>query len=331
MAAIAVPMASVPEHIDVDAVPFEYVRAAPIISISNTVATYSLNTTCVPSQLAQTIPGISINRRLFAAGTGRTYDGVVLLFSSGRVVCAGANSIALARQTAIDVTHMLLAAGISVRYSDFNVYNIVCFSNTGFFVDLHRINQEYPTDSDYEPGRFPGLVFRFRTTPKITIIVFPAGPTIITGSRSKHTSEVYWAWFYNEILCRCRMDSREAVTAAHYHLERKRLMDTSVDDMWTIYFRHRQQVEQGTQSHVSRALVLDNLDALMDACAVDDDDVTEPRVVAPTLDPRIVDVEARLRQMEMANDSTLRDVLPGTGVFFQTIMHALTEPTLKDT
>ena len=175
----------------------DYILSSPITWISNVVVTFSLNTILSPIHLAYIAPGIAINPRRFAAGTGRGRDAVVLIFSSGRVVCAGANSVDVAKHMALDITIMLLRLGIFVNYTEFRLQNIVCYANSGFYVDLFRIHDACQTDSDYVPDRFPGLTFRFRNSP-ITIIVFPAGSCIITGARDICDTKAHFAWFYHE-------------------------------------------------------------------------------------------------------------------------------------
>jgi len=325
--AVNVPAIYVPEHIDVAMSP-EYLVAAPILWISNVVVTFSLNIWLSPTQLAKMAPGISINPKRFVAGTARTWNGVVLIFSSGRVVCAGADSVFAARNTALDITATLLRCGLAVRYSNFNLENIVCYANSGFYVDLVLLAAACPTDAHYIPEQFPGLTFRFRTTP-ITILVFPAGSAIITGSRDKKDSERHWAWFHNEVLVRCRMNANEAQSAAHYRILRLRQNDTSAEDMWNFYLQHQLDAEKSERDLAGDALVWGDLDALMDKCRDEvvggarDDWRRAVGITAPPLvEPKILDIRRRMAQIE-SSKAFLADLLPGGDEDFSDIMCTL--------
>lgn len=297
-----------PLVIDWRAMPQDFLLAAPVTKISNTVVTCSLDEPRLdPSEIAHRLPGVLVDPKKFAAGTIRTKDAVALIFASGRVVCAGAPSVNAALQSALDVAKLLLDAGYMVRCINFTVQNIVMYSSAGFSVDIKAIADACPTDVQYDESRFPGATFRFHAL-NITITFFVSGPVIIAGARDVRDSRACWAWFYTNVLKRFRLpDDARPLTSADYRLATRRRDDTSLADVRAI----RRQVDAATRQRVSAAVAEASVDELLRRAMedaerelngdADDDDVWSAS--APPLVDDVYDLAAAVERLELDRGS----------------------------
>ena len=68
-----------------------------------------------------------------------------------------------------------------------NVENIVASATVKHRMELNAVVKAFP-DSEYRPGRFPGLVFRLKK-PKTSTLIFGSGKMICTGARSEKEAE----------------------------------------------------------------------------------------------------------------------------------------------
>ena len=110
---------------------------------------------------------------------------VILLFSSGKVVCTGGKSAEQAREAVKKVAEKAAAAGAKVRDElDVEIQNIVATADlkTGFDLSLIATTL-LSEDVEYEPEQFPGLVYRLRE-PKAVLLVFRTGKVVCTGTRT---------------------------------------------------------------------------------------------------------------------------------------------------
>lgn len=63
------------------------------------------------------------------------------------------------------------------------IQNVVASGTLGHKIDLISIMKTFP-NSEYNPKRFPGLVFRLKR-PKTTTLIFSTGKMICTGAKSE--------------------------------------------------------------------------------------------------------------------------------------------------
>jgi transcription initiation factor TFIID TATA-box-binding protein len=227
----------VPRHID-SAVSESFLRSAPILRCKNTVVTCSLNARIDPMSVTRAFPGLFVDPKKFAAGTDRTPHAVNLFFSSGKIVCAGANSLQRARQECRSLAQRWLRMGQLVHLSDFATQNTVWSGCAGFYIDLEAIARACPIDVHYVPDNFPGLLFRFRS-PLIVCLIFLAGPVILTGCRHEADVHACWAWLYNFVLRRYRLRHVSELSSATYHARALVADDTSAADMSAVYRERR--------------------------------------------------------------------------------------------
>ena len=69
-----------------------------------------------------------------------------------------------------------------------SVENVVATGNLSQSIDLIQIKKKFK-HTEYNPDRFPGLVYRLKT-PKTSTLIFRTGKMVCTGSRSEEQSGV---------------------------------------------------------------------------------------------------------------------------------------------
>ena len=69
-----------------------------------------------------------------------------------------------------------------------SVENVVATGNLSQSLDLIQIQKTFK-HTEYNPERFPGLVYRLKI-PKTSTLIFRTGKMVCTGSRSEEQSEV---------------------------------------------------------------------------------------------------------------------------------------------
>ncbi len=106
-----------------------------------------------------------------------------LVFSSGKMNCVGASSIADAHQAINNLTRKLREAHIKVNAEPkTKVQNIVASLDFGRKFDLEHIARSFD-NAEYEPEVFPGLVFRLEE-PKAVVLLFVSGKGVCAGAKS---------------------------------------------------------------------------------------------------------------------------------------------------
>lgn len=109
----------------------------------------------------------------------RKPQATALVFSSGKMVCAGAKSVNDSYIAARKFARKLQKTNNAVRFANFAVQNLVCTYNFGHSIDLCEFNKRY--QSSYNPEIFPGLTYRIID---VTILLFATGKIVITGSKA---------------------------------------------------------------------------------------------------------------------------------------------------
>ena len=107
----------------------------------------------------------------------------VLLFASGKMVCAGAKSAGLAGQAIGAILRLLYAHGVEADGQPaVTIQNMVATAELGCPLLLDRAVSLLPR-AMYEPEMFPGIVCRM-VDPKVTVILFASGKMTLTGAKS---------------------------------------------------------------------------------------------------------------------------------------------------
>jgi transcription initiation factor TFIID TATA-box-binding protein len=109
-----------------------------------------------------------------------------LIFSSGKLVCTGAKSIAKAHQAIGTVLDRLAGAGFEVdKRPVIVVQNIVATSDLHMNLNLNNLALTLGLDNvEYEPEQFPGLVYRI-ADPKVVVLIFSSGKIVLTGAKTE--------------------------------------------------------------------------------------------------------------------------------------------------
>jgi len=105
-----------------------------------------------------------------------------LIFSTGKMNCAGATSLKEAKNAIDKMLKELKRIGIKVQKPKIEVQNIVASAKISTKLDLNKIilNLE---NTEYDPTQFPGLVYRM-TNPKVVFLLFGTGKIVCTGAKS---------------------------------------------------------------------------------------------------------------------------------------------------
>jgi len=111
-----------------------------------------------------------------------------LIFRSGKVVCTGTRSPAVA-QTALSIASKKLKdIGMKVFPNpEIEIVNMVASADLkSKTLNLRQLAIGLGLENiEYEPEQFPGLVFRMRE-PKVVLLIFSTGKVICTGARNKN-------------------------------------------------------------------------------------------------------------------------------------------------
>lgn len=108
----------------------------------------------------------------------------MLLFTSGKLVCTGAKSVAMVHKAVGIVLGNIAKLGIEVpEKPDIKVQNIVATSDLKKDLNLNTIAISLGLEKvEYEPEQFPGLVYRVEK-PKVVMLLFGSGKIVCTGAK----------------------------------------------------------------------------------------------------------------------------------------------------
>jgi len=154
------------------------------IKIENIVASASLGIRVPLEEMVKRLEGTEYEPEQFPGLVYRIKDpkAAMLIFSSGKVVCTGARSIADVRKAVAKVARMIRSLKLDVpKKYKIQIENIVASAQVPARLDLDKIAFGLE-NSEYEPDQFPGLVFRMKD-PKAALLLFSSGKVICTGIR----------------------------------------------------------------------------------------------------------------------------------------------------
>ena len=122
-----------------------------------------------------------------------------LIFNSGIIIVLGARDKEKSKQAAKIFAKQIKNLGYEVKFSDFNIVNIVATCDLGFPIKLTQLNikinkllskNKSTNDEDekspchYEPEVFPGLIYHM-TKPELTLLIFQSGKMNFVGAKNK--------------------------------------------------------------------------------------------------------------------------------------------------
>src|SRR3989339_1748090 len=156
------------------------------IKIVNIVATASLERAIPLVKLAEALPNTEYNPEQFPGLVMRIKDPKTsaLIFSSGKIVCTGAKSLAKVRESIVKIIENLAKIKIKiVGIPEAKVQNMVASGSIGLDLNLNSLAIDLP-NTEYEPEQFPGLVYKLDGT-RATFLLFSNGKIVCTGTRSE--------------------------------------------------------------------------------------------------------------------------------------------------
>jgi transcription initiation factor TFIID TATA-box-binding protein len=153
--------------------------------IVNVVASFSFPHRIDVHQLAEALGAelVSMSRRGFlVAARVRMGNAYLLVYHTGRVVCAGATSEREVRVAARKLVEVLRSKGFLVQENglDVKVLNVVASIELGYSVDVESLAERLER-CIYEPEIFPALIISGRWT----YLVFANGKVNVLGMKSE--------------------------------------------------------------------------------------------------------------------------------------------------
>ena len=142
------------------------------------------------------------NPHKFAAATLRIQwpRTTALIFGSGNLVCTGAKTVNESLFACRQAVNILQRSGLNVSFLRFKTQLVVGTAGTyNLPIDLVKLQHAYGTLVRYEPGLFPGLVYRL-PNPKIVFLLFRSGKVVITGAKTERQLYEQWNLFYQNVL-----------------------------------------------------------------------------------------------------------------------------------
>jgi len=154
------------------------------IKIENIVASASLGIRISLEEVAKHLEGTEYEPSQFPGLVYRIKNpkAAILIFSSGKIICTGARSIADVRKAVEKVARVLRSLKLDVpKKYKIQIENIVASAQIPARLNLDKIAFG-SENSEYDPNRFPGLVFRMKD-PNATFLLFSSGKVVCTGIR----------------------------------------------------------------------------------------------------------------------------------------------------
>nr|CAH8863214.1 unnamed protein product [Trichobilharzia regenti] len=107
---------------------------------------------------------------------------VATIWSSGKIWCTGANSLAKAKIGARRIARRIAKCGFPCHFSKYRVVNIMATCRLPFGVRLAELVRERPMQMSYEPELSPGLTFKTDPNSSTSLKLFSTGRIVIMGS-----------------------------------------------------------------------------------------------------------------------------------------------------
>ena len=161
-------------------------QTKPIISIENVVASASVDQKIDLNDVTKQFPETAYHPEQFPGLVFRLANPrtATLIFRTGKMVCTGGKSEAMAIKAVNTVVKQLRKGKIKIKNEPvIKVQNIVAAINLGGKIHLELAARKLPR-SMYEPEQFPGLIHRM-LEPKTVILLFASGKLVCTGAKKE--------------------------------------------------------------------------------------------------------------------------------------------------
>ncbi len=156
------------------------------VKIVNIVCSTSLEKDVHLIRLAEVLPNTEYNPEQFPGLVMRIREPKTsaLIFSSGKVVCTGAKSLKMVRESINEIIKNVAKIGVKVTVKPkITVQNMVASGEIGMDLNLNKLAMKLD-NAEYEPEQFPGLVYKLSGT-KATFLLFSNGKIVCTGTISE--------------------------------------------------------------------------------------------------------------------------------------------------
>jgi transcription initiation factor TFIID TATA-box-binding protein len=156
------------------------------IQVVNIVVSTSLEHDIPLEKMAATLPNTEYNPEQFPGLVIRIKDPKTsaLIFSSGKVVCTGARTLADVDESIKKIIKSLEKINIKITIQPkINIQNIVASGKVGMDLNLNTLAMKLD-NTEYEPEQFPGLVYKIPEA-KATFLLFSNGKIVCTGTKSE--------------------------------------------------------------------------------------------------------------------------------------------------
>ncbi len=156
------------------------------IKIQNIVVSSDLEKDIPLIKLAETLPNTEYNPEQFPGLVMRIKEPKTsaLIFSSGKIVCTGAKSMAKVKEAVRKIIQNIEKIRVKVTANPkINVQNMVASGSIGMDLNLNLLAMDLE-ETEYEPEQFPGLVYKLPGT-RATFLLFSNGKIVCTGTKSE--------------------------------------------------------------------------------------------------------------------------------------------------
>lgn len=156
------------------------------IKIVNIVVSTSLEHDVPLEKMAAVLPNTEYNPEQFPGLVIRIKEPKTsaLIFSSGKVVCTGAQTLEKVDQSIEKIIQALKRIDIDIKIKpEITVQNVVASGSIGMDLNLNKLAMRLD-NTEYEPEQFPGLVYKLDEA-KATFLLFSNGKIVCTGTKSK--------------------------------------------------------------------------------------------------------------------------------------------------
>jgi len=153
------------------------------INIENVVASADLHQNIDLESIVRAFPTVEYKPDQFPGLVYRLKKPSVatLVFSTGKLVIAGAKSEVRARQAVSKLVEELKTVGLVILGKpDVTIRNVVASADLGCRIDLEDIARSLE-GTIYEPDQFPGLIYSMKE-PKVVMLIFASGKLVCTGA-----------------------------------------------------------------------------------------------------------------------------------------------------
>ena len=155
-------------------------------SVVNIVVSTSLEHDIPLEKMAATLSNTEYNPEQFPGLVIRIKDPKTsaLIFSSGKVVCTGARTMAEVEESIKKIIKSLEKINVKIKVKPvINIQNIVASGSIGMDLNLNTLAMKLK-NTEYEPEQFPGLVYKLKEA-NATFLLFSNGKIVCTGTKSE--------------------------------------------------------------------------------------------------------------------------------------------------